>query len=328
MNILAELKNRFRDVLAEVSGRNGCAKSSRHDQACTGCSVWRLSGELHAVGETPRETSREKSLGDCQQNRLDDLCSQTDIAGPGFINLTIDDQWITSQVNTAGKESRLGVTVNANPQTFILDYSSPNVAKPMHVGHIRSTVIGDSLARTLRFLGHQVIADNHLGDWGTQFGMIIYGYKHFVNAEAYQQHEVRELSRLYRLVNQLIDYWKSKGGVAAQQEEIARRETVVSELEAVEPSGDKRRDKKHRKALGRARDQLTQACEVLESLKAKYRRWKMTKYCFNRHRRNPEIARNALLETAQLHEGDATNRQLWEEFLQNVVRTSNGSMLG
>ena len=316
MNILAELKNRFRDVLAEVSGETDVqnlldmikpAQDARFGDYQANCAM-PLGKRL---GKPPREVAEEIS----NKVRLDDLCSQTDIAGPGFINLTIDDRWITSQVNTARKESRLGVAVNANPQTFILDYSSPNVAKPMHVGHIRSTVIGDSLARTLRFLGHQVIADNHLGDWGTQFGMIIYGYKHFVNAEAYQQHEVRELSRLYRLVNQLIDYWKSKGGVAAQQEEIARRETVVSELETVEPSGDKKEDKKHRKALGRARDQLTQACQVLESLKAKIQTVENDEVLLQQAQAHPEIARNALLETAQLHEGDATNRQLWEEFL-------------
>ncbi len=84
----------------------------------------------------------------------------------------------------------LGVPVVANPRTFVIDYSAPNVAKPMHVGHIRSTVIGDSLFRTLRFLGHTAISDNHLGDWGTQFGMILYGYKHFLDPEAYRKDPV------------------------------------------------------------------------------------------------------------------------------------------
>ena len=87
-----------------------------------------------------------------------------------------------------------------------MDYSSPNVAKAMHVGHIRSTVIGDAIYRTLQFMGHHVISDNHLGDWGTQFGMIIYGYKHFVDERPIAQHPVRELGRLYKLVQQLIDY--------------------------------------------------------------------------------------------------------------------------
>ena len=77
-------------------------------------------------------------------------------------------------------DPRLGVAPVAEPRTFVIDFSAPNVAKPMHVGHIRSTVIGDALCRVLRFLGHNVISDNHIGDWGTQFGMILYGYKNFL----------------------------------------------------------------------------------------------------------------------------------------------------
>ncbi len=92
------------------------------------------------------------------------------------------------------------------PQRIVVDYSSPNVAKPMHVGHIRSTVIGDCLYRILKFQGHSVTSDNHVGDWGTQFGMIIYGYKNFLDRSAYERNTVAELARLYRLVNQLADY--------------------------------------------------------------------------------------------------------------------------
>jgi arginyl-tRNA synthetase len=86
----------------------------------------------------------------------------------------------------------------------VIDYSSPNVAKPMHVGHLRSTIIGDALARLLRFLGHKVITDNHLGDWGAQFGMLLYGYKHLRNEDALKADPVREMVRLYVLVRQLV----------------------------------------------------------------------------------------------------------------------------
>jgi arginyl-tRNA synthetase len=85
----------------------------------------------------------------------------------------------------------------ATPRKFVIDYSSPNVAKPLHVGHLRSTIIGDALTRLLRFLGHPVVTDNHLGDWGTQFGMLIYGYRHFLDPEAYARDPVRELARIY-----------------------------------------------------------------------------------------------------------------------------------
>src|SRR5919109_4443151 len=98
------------------------------------------------------------------------------------------------------KDDRLGVELVQPAKTFVIDYSSPNVAKPMHVGHLRSTIIGDAIARLLRFLGHTVIADNHLGDWGTQFGMLIYGYKHHRDEPALQADPVREMVRLYLLV--------------------------------------------------------------------------------------------------------------------------------
>src|SRR5437667_337971 len=88
-------------------------------------------------------------------------------------------------------------------RAYVIDYSAPNVAKPMHVGHLRSTIIGDALARLLRFLGHQVVTDNHLGDWGTQFGMLLYGYKHFCDKAALLLDPVGELARLYIRVSPL-----------------------------------------------------------------------------------------------------------------------------
>ena len=88
----------------------------------------------------------------------------------------------------------------------------------MHVGHIRSTVIGDALCRTLRFLGHNVISDNHIGDWGTQFGMILYGYKNFLDQESYKKNPVLELARLYRLVRQIMDYQKEYSLVVVNDE--------------------------------------------------------------------------------------------------------------
>ena len=117
---------------------------------------------------------------------------------------------------------RLGIKPVEHPRTYVIDYSAPNVAKPMHVGHIRSTVIGDALCRTLRFLGHNVISDNHIGDWGTQFGMILYGYKHFLDAEAYKKNPVEELARLYRLVRQIIEHQEKHASGENDGSEIAR----------------------------------------------------------------------------------------------------------
>ena len=125
--------------------------------------------------------------------------------GPGFINVRVLDQALADAVRMACCNDRLGVAKVSQPQTIVLDYSSPNVAKPMHVGHIRSTVIGDALSRILRFHGHSVITDNHLGDWGTQFGMILWGWKHCRDDSAYEENPTQELGRLYRLVRKVVD---------------------------------------------------------------------------------------------------------------------------
>jgi arginyl-tRNA synthetase len=125
--------------------------------------------------------------------------------GPGFINVRVRADALAAAVAAAVADERLGVPPVAAPETIVVDFSSPNVAKPMHVGHIRSTVIGDALARTLRFRGHLVITDNHLGDWGTQFGMILWGWKHCRDDEAFAADPTAELGRLYRLVRKVAD---------------------------------------------------------------------------------------------------------------------------
>ena len=173
--------------------------------------------------------------------------------GPGFINARVRDDALACGVAAACGDPRLGVLPVPHPETIVLDYSSPNVAKPMHVGHIRSTVIGDALARILRFRGHRVITDNHLGDWGTQFGMILWGWKHCRDEAAYAADPTAELGRLYRLVRKVAD---------------AKPEELAADPEAA--------------ALAAA---------------------------------HPEAGREVLLETARLHEGDAENRRLWEEFM-------------
>jgi arginyl-tRNA synthetase len=147
---------------------------------------------------------------------LGDMLDAPSIAGPGFINLTLRNDWLAQQVRHMGGDDRLGVAPVQTPRTFVIDFSSPNVAKPMHVGHLRSTIIGDALARLLRFLGHKVITDNHLGDWGTQFGMLLYGYKHFLDAEAFRSDPVRELARLYVHVRNQI---KKTTGEQGEEEE-------------------------------------------------------------------------------------------------------------
>ncbi len=129
----------------------------------------------------------------------------TEPVGPGFINLKVRDDALAKAVAEACGDARLGVALVADPETIVVDYSSPNVAKPMHVGHIRSTVIGTALARILNFRGHTTITDNHLGDWGTQFGMILWGWKHCRDDAAFAADPTAELGRLYRLVRKVAD---------------------------------------------------------------------------------------------------------------------------
>lgn len=131
------------------------------------------------------------------------LSATPEIAGAGFINFRLENSFLSTALSELAIDARLGVKPVAKPQKIVVDFSSPNVAKPMHVGHIRSTILGDCLVRVARFLGHEVIADNHIGDWGTQFGKVIYGWKHFLNRSALEQDAISELVRLYREVNRI-----------------------------------------------------------------------------------------------------------------------------
>jgi len=125
------------------------------------------------------------------------FASGLEVAGPGFINIRLDDAWLARQVERLTADDRLGTPEPGAGRTIIIDYSSPNVAKPMHIGHIRSTVIGNALDRLHRFIGYRVVSDNHLGDWGTQFGLLLLGYRHFVDPDRLAEDPVAELERLY-----------------------------------------------------------------------------------------------------------------------------------
>ena len=118
------------------------------------------------LGRPPREVAEEIA------RHLDvaDVCSNVEVSGPGFINLTLRNEWIARQAAGLLQDPRLGVPLADPRQEVVVDYSSPNVAKEMHVGHLRTTVVGDAVVRILEYQGHEVIRANHVGDWGTQFG--------------------------------------------------------------------------------------------------------------------------------------------------------------
>ncbi|MEQ1851447.1 MAG: arginine--tRNA ligase, partial [Chthoniobacteraceae bacterium] len=132
--------------------------------------------------------------------QVDDLCEKPEIAGAGFINFRLKPAAIVAHFAKLAADERLGIP--AVPQRrIVIDFSSPNVAKPMHVGHIRSTFLGDALARIGRFLGHTVITDNHIGDWGKQFGMLLVGWKRCVRDTGCQPQSIPELEQIYRTIN-------------------------------------------------------------------------------------------------------------------------------
>ena len=145
----------------------------------------------------PRQLATDVS----QQLNVNDICEQVELAGAGFLNFRLRPSAIEQALEAAARGEHLFFEKADKPRTVVIDFSSPNVAKPMHVGHIRSTILGDSLARTLRLLGHRVITDNHIGDWGTQFGKLIVGWKQHLDKAALQADPIGEMERLYKLVN-------------------------------------------------------------------------------------------------------------------------------
>lgn len=314
MNILSEIRSRFHAALSplvddptELLDMIRPSQDPKFGDYQANCAM-PLGKRL---GKPPREIAGEIV------DKLDiaDFCHDPEVAGPGFINLRLKDEWIIEQIQRVRNDPRLGIPPIESPRTYVIDYSSPNVAKPMHVGHIRSTVIGDALCRTLRFLGHRAISDNHLGDWGTQFGMIIYGYKHFVDREIFEEDEVRELGRLYKLVSQLVSYHETKNQLAELESSVARQAETVEQQRGEIPTGDKAAEKKARKALRRLEEKLKESQQKLQEAKDRIAAVESDPDLAGKAAEHPEIGAAVLRETAKLHEGDEENLKLWHEFL-------------
>ncbi|MDY0671937.1 arginine--tRNA ligase [Pasteurella multocida] len=151
------------------------------------------------LGRNPREFAQQV----IEQLDLSEIAEKIEIAGPGFINLFLDKNWLAEQISLAVNDDKLGIQATET-QTVVADYSSPNVAKEMHVGHLRSTIIGDAVVRTLEFLGNKVIRANHVGDWGTQFGMLI-AYLEKVENESASEMELSDLEAFYRAAKEHYD---------------------------------------------------------------------------------------------------------------------------
>ncbi len=158
------------------------------DYQCNG-----IMGAAKAMKRNPRDAAEAVLKGQV----LPDCVEKAEVAGPGFINFFLKSDALAAAASEIAQDPQYGVPQIGAGKTVVLDYSSPNVAKPMHIGHIRSTVIGNALDRMHRFLGYRVLADNHLGDWGTQFGIIIMGFRKFADAAALHDAPVEELERIY-----------------------------------------------------------------------------------------------------------------------------------
>ena len=179
MNLKAELERRVRAALAACGAPEGspaivasAARAELGDYQANG-----VMPAAKAMGVRPRELAAKvvAQLGAGGAGDLSELADPPTVAGPGFINIRLKAEWLGRQLAAAGKDEHLGVEQAGGKgrQTVVVDYSGPNLAKEMHVGHLRSTIIGDALARVLEFCGHKVVRQNHMGDWGTQFGMLI-----------------------------------------------------------------------------------------------------------------------------------------------------------
>jgi arginyl-tRNA synthetase len=314
MNVLAELRRRFDGPLAALVSDPG--KRRELLEMIRPAQDVKF-GDYQAnfamplgkqLGKPPRDVATQLVVG----VDLADMFDPPEVVGPGFINLRIKTAWLADQLQQSLSDERLGVPLADAPRTYVIDYSSPNVAKAMHVGHIRSTVIGDALYRVLTFLGHRVISDNHLGDWGTQFGMIIYGYKHFVDAAAFASEPVKELGRLYKRVNRLVDHRESIRNLPKAEAEAKKIEQELAEQQTLLASGDKKGDKK---TVRRLETKLAAAKEQIVSLHSKIEAVDLDTALSTLAGDHPTIDEAVLAETAKLHAGDGENRRLWEQFL-------------
>ncbi|NLH16801.1 MAG: arginine--tRNA ligase, partial [Phycisphaerae bacterium] len=210
------LEERVSAALARISGQTGCAAMVR-PAADARFGDYQANGVMalaKKMGTSPRKLA-EQAAG---QLGLEDMCLSPEVAGPGFINLRLRPEFLGRVMREIAGDSRLGIEKAAMPKTVVVDYSGPNIAKQMHVGHLRSTIIGDCICRILECLGHKVIRQNHIGDWGTQFGMLIaYFEKHYLRpvlqAHPGQDHfsdwsqslQIADLEEFYRKAKEEFD---------------------------------------------------------------------------------------------------------------------------
>lgn len=198
-NLEAILEQRLSDAFAAVAGEQIDPLVRRSQRA-----DYQADGAL-SLARALKKNPQEIAATVLAQDPLDDLCTATEIAGPGFINLTLRNEVLSRLAGEIVGDERLGVAIADSPEIVIVDYSAPNAAKEMHVGHLRSTIIGDAVVRLLEWLGHTVIRQNHLGEWGTPFGMLIEHLLDIGEDEATQELSVGDLNGFYQAARHKFD---------------------------------------------------------------------------------------------------------------------------
>jgi arginyl-tRNA synthetase len=195
------------------------------------------SNALMALAKARKMNPRQLATDVIAKLEVSEICEKVEIAGAGFLNFRLKNSAITQTLEAAARGEHLffeavGQASSPSPsqgktkfetakmpvlRTVVIDFSAPNVAKPMHVGHIRSTILGDCLARTLRLLGHRVVTDNHIGDWGTQFGMLLLGWKQHLKPDAVKTDPIGEMERLYKMVSATSEKMETVRDAAKQE---------------------------------------------------------------------------------------------------------------
>jgi len=285
MNVLEQIRSRFAaatpeggDPVSFASAVRASSEPKFGDYQANGCM---------AIAKALKRNPRGVAEAVAGVVDLAPIADTPEIAGPGFLNVRVRSDWIASALDRLIDDPKLGVELPKQPRTVVIDYSSPNVAKPMHVGHLRSTVIGEALARILVALGHKVVRDNHLGDWGSQFGMILWGWKNHRDDAAYAANPVVELARLYRLAQAKIklgeDAKARHGKAIALDEQGKAAEALVLFQTLAEGTDD---------SFETVARQVAEGRDVTEATRA---------------------------ETVKLHGGDFENRVLWDQFMPHCM---------
>jgi arginyl-tRNA synthetase len=204
-SIISQLDNAFRKAIRSAVGFDadpivGVSQNEKFGDYQSNAAM----GLAKLVSEKTGQKTNPRQIAEQIKAALDlgEMAQEITIAGPGFINVRLSPKWLANELEAIANDPRLGIPPTSNPQTVVIDYSGPNIAKQMHVGHLRSTIIGDAISRVIEFQGHRVIRQNHLGDWGTQFGMLIAYLK---EQQSVGDPRIEDLDKFYKEARKRFD---------------------------------------------------------------------------------------------------------------------------